>query len=100
METNRKARKPSRGARYAEKWWKRNGYEFQMLDDPGGEIYKVWQKGGIVIKWEIRPGSGRNSEQMKAFQKKYEIKNSLMNIPTAGYDEKDCWKQYVEEVDM
>lgn len=100
METKGKSPKPSREARYAEKWWKRNGYRFQRLDLPGEETYKVWLEGGIVVKWEIRPGCGKNSEQMKAFQKKYEIKTSLMKIPTSGYNEKDSWKQYVEEVDV
>ena len=100
METERKPRRPSRGARYAEKWWKRNGYEFQRLDNPEKETYKVWKEGGINIKWEIRPGSGKNSEQMEAFKKKYEIKNALMKIPTDGYDKNNCWRQYVEEVDV
>jgi hypothetical protein len=72
---------PSRGARYAEKWWKRNGYEYERVSC-GAETddYVVGKTGDVKVKFSIESRNTDFAGAMNSFQRMYEIKANMEKL--------------------
>lgn len=73
---------PSRGARYAEKWWKRNGYVYQRVASSVDEDEYIVEKPGMIqVRYAIVSRETDFAGAMKKFQLLYETKAAAMKLP-------------------
>ena len=75
---------PSRGARYAEKWWKRNGYVYQRVaSGVDTDEYVVEKPGMIQVRYTIESREKDFAGAMKRFQMLYETKAASVKLPVS-----------------